>query len=135
MGDRAVVGFAPSADAPTIYLYSHWGASSLIADTQRALREAQGRWSDSEYATRVAISQIIGDGWRGETGYGLSVDSYAMPDLPYVLRIVWDERKVYVLSDWKQCGECGRKDVEAIGELTFDAFLSAVNEDLESLLS
>ena len=124
MGDRGVVGFAPSADAPTIYLYSHWGGSSLIADMQFALEKARGRWGDPEYATRVAISQIIGDDWRGETGYGLSVDSFIMPDLPYVLRVVWGEQKVYFLSDYTR---------EVIGVMTFENFLQAV--DLDSVLA
>jgi hypothetical protein len=122
MGDRGVVGFAANADEATIYLYSHWGGSSLIADTQSAINAAASRWSDPEYATRIAISNIVGSDWQSETGYGLSVNSHTMPDLPYVLRVVWHERNVYVLTDLTH---------EVVDCFSFQDFLSLVDEDLE----
>jgi hypothetical protein len=126
MGDRGVVGFAESVDSPTIYLYSHWGGSSLIADTQEAIRNAAPRWNDPSYApsyaTRIAVSRLVGSDWERETGYGLSVDSFPMPDYPYVLRVVWHERNVYVLTDLTH---------EVVDCFSFQDFLSLVDEDLE----
>ena len=39
-----------------------------------AVIKARPRWSDPAYATRIAISQIIGDDWNMETGFGLHVN-------------------------------------------------------------
>ena len=126
MGDRAVVGFAPSADAPTIYLYSHWGGSTQINDVQNALSASNSRWHDADYATRIAISALVGDDWDSETGYGLSVGAYTYPDYPYVLKIVWGEQSVYVLNADTQAEQ---------GRISFSEFLALTGEDLEPALA
>jgi hypothetical protein len=74
MGDRANFVFVqPSGE--TIVLYSHWGGHQMLANLAEAVAKAQPRWSDPSYATRIAISQMIGDGWAFETGWGLNVNS------------------------------------------------------------
>lgn len=127
MGDRSVTGFAPESAAPVIYLYSHWGATSQVSDLQEAIREAHERWDDPDYATRIAVSHLIGDDWkRTKTNYGLSVGSYCSPDLPYVLVVLWQERVVEVRSDYTS---------ELIGRISFENFLALVNDDFEPFLS
>lgn len=54
-----------------ITLYSHWGGGSQSRDLAAALHKAKPRWNDVSYATRIAISQLIGNEWDEETGYGL----------------------------------------------------------------
>jgi hypothetical protein len=100
MGDRNVVGFRDGANAPTLYLYSHWGGEvqdKTLANALRKVLEA-GRESDYPYATRIAISQIIGDDWTKETGYGLAIDEYAYPDYDYINVVDWNARKVYRMA-------------------------------------
>jgi hypothetical protein len=58
-------------DAVT-WLYSHWGGESKFEDTQRALAKAEPRWEDSTYGARIFISQIVGDQWDNETGFGIT---------------------------------------------------------------
>jgi hypothetical protein len=38
-----------------------------------ALAKATPRWDDPTYATRIVVSQLIGNNWNSETGYGLYV--------------------------------------------------------------
>ena len=54
-----------------IYLYSHHGGDSKWADTVSALKAAEPRWGDSSYGARIFISQIIGEFWNSETGFGI----------------------------------------------------------------
>jgi hypothetical protein len=54
-------------------LYSHWGGDSKKTDLAGALNAAMPRikMGDTSYALRIIISQLIGDSWDSETGYGL----------------------------------------------------------------
>ena len=59
-------------DGNAIYLYGHWAGDGMMSTLASALIAAHPRWSDESYATRIAISNIIGDEWTQETGWGLS---------------------------------------------------------------
>jgi hypothetical protein len=73
MGDRANFVFVqPSGE--TIVLYGHWAGHNMLERLGEAVAKAQPRWTDPSYATRIAISQMIGDGWGMETGWGLQVN-------------------------------------------------------------
>lgn len=54
-------------------LYSHWGGESKLIDTRRALSIARPRWSDDSYAMRIFVSQIVGNDWDSELGFGLGL--------------------------------------------------------------
>jgi len=58
-----------------ITLYSHWGGDSKMQDLAYAIDKARPRWDDTSYATRIMISQLIGESWSNETGYGLFANS------------------------------------------------------------
>ena len=73
MGDRANFGFRQS-DGNTIVLYGHWAGHNMLANLAEAVSKAQNRWSDPSYATRIVVSQMVGEGWAMETGWGLSVN-------------------------------------------------------------
>ena len=89
MGDRANFVFVqPGGD--TIVLYVHWAGYNMLANLAEAVAKAQPRWNDPSYATRIAISQMIGDGWGFETGWGLQVN-----------QISDNEHKIAVI-DWEQ---------------------------------
>jgi len=73
MGDRANFGFV-QPNGNTIVLYGHWAGYQMLANLAEAVAKAQPRWSDPSYATRITISQMIGDGWSMENGWGLHVN-------------------------------------------------------------
>lgn len=56
----------------SVWLYSHWGGDDKVYDLAVALKKAEHRWSDSSYAMRIVVSQLIGENWNAETGFGLS---------------------------------------------------------------
>jgi hypothetical protein len=56
----------------SVWLYSHWGGDTKENDLAAALDKARPRWGDVPYAMRIVVSQLIGDSWDSETGYGLS---------------------------------------------------------------
>ena len=61
---------------------------SKLAD---AVIKARPRWNDPAYATRIAISSIIGDQWNMETGFGLHVNEIS--DNEHKIAIVdWDQQ-------------------------------------------
>ena len=73
MGDRANFVFV-QPNGHSIVLYGHWAGHNMLANLAEAVSKAQNRWSDPSYATRIAVSHMIGEGWAMETGWGLSVD-------------------------------------------------------------
>jgi len=86
MGDRANFGFKQSNDN-TIFLYGHWAGHGMLERLANAASAAEPRWQDESYATRIAISNLIGEEWANETGWGLSVD-----------RILDNEHKIPVIN-------------------------------------
>lgn len=124
MGDRSVTGFADNESSPIIYLYSHWGASSQVSDLQEALIAANPRWNGSDYATRIAVSHLTYEPVPSDSGYGLSVGRYCSPDLPYILVVLWEERRVDVRAD------SGTK--ETVRSFSFEEFLALTDQFIES---
>lgn len=122
MGDRAVFGF--KSEGHTLFLYSHWGGDEQLATMQEAIRKAQPRWGDPEYATRIAVSHIIGEQWGSETGYGLSIDRFTQPDYDYAYVVDWDSFTVETIDTWQEEGDAtpGRK-------WTLAGFLALVNQE------
>lgn len=119
MGDRAVIGFkADKDDQAPIFLYSHWGGSDRYRDAVRAVVAAEPRWSDPAYATRIAVSQIVENYWKEETGFGLSAghNSFGQPDYDDVILISWGERLVEIVS----AGD----STKVTQQMPFEVFLS-----------
>lgn len=73
MGDRANFGFV-QPNGSTIVLYGHWAGAQMLGRLADAVIAARPRWNDPSYATRIAISQLIGNEWNAETGWGLHVN-------------------------------------------------------------
>jgi len=87
MGDRANFGFRQSNEN-VVFLYGHWAGYEMLLKLAEAVAAARPRWSDESYATRIAISQLVGQDWNSETGWGL-----------YVNQIGDNEHKIPVI-DW-----------------------------------
>ena len=88
MGDRANFGFKQS-NGDVIVLYGHWAGYEMMAKLAQAVEIAEQRWTDESYATRIVISNLIGDEWTSLTGWGLAVNS-----------ILDNEHKIPVI-DWR----------------------------------
>jgi len=78
MGDRANFGIRQN-DGNTIFVYGHWAGHEMLARFAHALDHAQnfGRINDPAYGTRIIISQLIGDDWSGDLGWGITVNHLA----------------------------------------------------------
>jgi hypothetical protein len=61
----------------------------MLANLAQAVETARPRWSDESYATRIVISNLIGDNWHELTGWGLTVNN-----------ILDNEHKIPVI-DWR----------------------------------
>lgn len=73
--DESAIGEPAS---PKVVLYSHWGADTWEVDLACALSVAEPRWDDPSYATRIVISNLIGEQWKSEIGFGI----YATMEIP-----------------------------------------------------
>ena len=122
MGDRAVAGFREKSAKPeqTIYIYQHWCGGNQEQSLAHALEKARGRWNDPSYATRICISQLVGEYWNDETGYGLYVgDTKHGADYFHILVVDWEAQKVLV---------CDNDDSNTIiDEFTFEEFIENPN--------
>jgi len=70
MGART--NFELKDEKGSVWLYSHWGGDSKVRDFAYALQKAEPRWGDVPYAIRIVVSQLIGNEWTSETGFGLT---------------------------------------------------------------
>ncbi len=61
-----------------VYLYTHWGAESIVNDVATALDkpEGRGRWDDDEYLTRIIFDEMSRDEHGTETGYGIGLTEH-----------------------------------------------------------
>jgi hypothetical protein len=73
MGDRGNVVVLDQFDGEprcAVYLYAHWGGSSIPGDVWRALARNE-RWSDGSYLTRIVFDSMT-EGQQGDaTGHGI----------------------------------------------------------------
>jgi hypothetical protein len=58
-----------------VTLYSHWGGDEKMFSLASAIKKAEPRWTDTGYATRIIISNLIGSSWDSETGFGIYADN------------------------------------------------------------
>lgn len=96
MGDRANFGFRDSKE-DIIFLYGHWAGHRMLENLADAVQAAEPRWNDESYATRIAISRLIGDEWTSETGWGLSVN--ALADNEHKVPIIDWKNKTFTLME------------------------------------
>jgi hypothetical protein len=76
MGDRANFGFK-DRKGDIVFLYGHWAGHRMLENLADAVSAAESRWDDETYATRIAISHLVGDEWKSTTGWGISVNQLA----------------------------------------------------------
>jgi hypothetical protein len=76
MGDRANFGFKDS-QGNTLFLYGHWAGHQMLGKLANAVEHSRSRWGDHGYATRVCVSQLVGDDKDHLTGWGLYINQIA----------------------------------------------------------
>jgi hypothetical protein len=96
MGDRANFVFV-QPNGESIVLYGHWAGHNMLANLAEAAIKAQNRWSDPSYATRITISNMIGEGWAMETGWGLSVNT--IQDNEHKIAVVDFQQQTFSLHE------------------------------------
>jgi hypothetical protein len=96
MGDRANFGFRDSKE-DIIFLYGHWAGHRMLENLADAVQAAEPRWNDESYATRIAISRLVGDEWTSETGWGLTVN--ALADNEHKVPIIDWKNKTFTLME------------------------------------
>ena len=70
MGARVIYNIKQGDDLYTC-LYSHWGQTTAEEDLAFAISKARPRWDDESYCARIIISQLVGENWDSELGFGL----------------------------------------------------------------
>ena len=106
MGDRANFGFRQS-NGETIVLYGHWAGHEMLKQLAVAVLKAKPRWNDEAYATRIAISQLVGEDWKQETGWGLSVNTIL--DNEHKIPLIDWSTKTFSLHEEAPWSEDGNK--------------------------
>lgn len=117
MGDRANFGFRQS-NGDVIFLYGHWAGFEMMARLADAIIAANPRWHDESYATRIAISTMIGEEWNQEYSWGIST---RIGDNEHSIPIVdWEFQTVSLYPhDWTN----GMNWDNPKFEMTFQQFL------------
>jgi hypothetical protein len=131
MGDRANFGFRADSESPVVVLYAHWGGFEMMNNLAHAIATARPRWTDECYATRIAISQLIGEGWNQELSFGIYVNQIG--DNEHSVPVVnWKDQTVSLYeADWNTV----RVDFDnATPKFTMglEAFISRFAKDLVS---
>jgi hypothetical protein len=121
MGDRANFGFR-QADGDTIFLYGHWAGYGMMARLAQAIEVARPRWRDESYATRIAISNLIGEEWNQEYSWGIS--TYIGDNEHSIPVVEWCTERVILYS------RDGLEDNDIKFVMDFDSFLSKFAKDL-----
>jgi len=68
MGARAQIEVKQKPHS--VFLYTHWGADTILQDTIKGMIKGKSRWNDSNYLTRILFDSLIKDN-DGTTGYGI----------------------------------------------------------------
>lgn len=117
MGDRYCVGFTGFDDDgqdskhSRVWLYAHWGGGDRYRDIADAISLATPRHGDATYATRIAISHLVGDSWKAETGWGIEPGEVCRTHVEYdPLLVNWHTKTV---TEWSS------SDREKLGTLMY----------------
>lgn len=84
MGNRAAFGFQDEDDR-IVWLYGHDAGHDMLRRLADAVGHAEARWEESSYGTRMMISHMIGEQWKSEYGWGITLD---LPDTEHSVPVV-----------------------------------------------
>jgi hypothetical protein len=132
MGDRMVIGFKAKQDSPTMYFYSQWGGQDRYKQLANSLLTSSSRWDDDSYATRIAVSQLVGANWSQPLGYGLSVNEFCWPDYDDIPVVTWATQKIDIYV-----GVMKHEEIETstpCHSMSFDEYLDLEDYEQDEIL-
>jgi hypothetical protein len=127
VGDRGNIFFvdAHGKQLGGVYMYSHWGGSTLWSVVRSALERGRGRWGDPQYLARIIFCELVRDSLLDETGYGLST---SIGDNEHaIVRIDDDDERVSFHKPGKERNPSDR----GVASWSYSDYLAAPLEDLE----
>jgi hypothetical protein len=83
MGDRFSFGVVDEG-GDVLYLYSHWGGDTWHNDLKGAIWKAGIRSKAPDYANRILMSQLIGESWDRDGGFGFSINNPTDTEYGYI---------------------------------------------------
>jgi len=89
MGARAQVKIKDTG----VYLYTHWGAGSIVQNVQDALSRRE-RWSDPEYLGRIIFEQMTAGQTGSALGFGIGTSEHG--DIQILVTVDVERQKVEV---------------------------------------
>lgn len=123
MGDRANFGFKQN-DGNVIVLYGHWAGYEMLDRLASAVEKARPRWTDEGYATRICVSQLVGEEWGNETGWGLYINQ--IPDNEHKIPVIDWRSGTFSLHEeasWEEETKVKGMQDEPIFAMTLDDFV------------
>jgi len=133
MGDRANFGFT-QPNGHTIVLYGHWAGGAMLQQLARAVQQAEPRWEDPAYATRIVISQLINTDWNQELSWGLHVNEIG--DNEHKIPVINWKKKTFSLhteAPFQDDNKVKGMTEEPIFTMSLDAFCKKYADDLVSV--
>jgi hypothetical protein len=103
MGARGNIVFKQYFGYVGVYL--HWDGHEIREKAMKAIKRVAnaGRLNDEGYATRIAISEIVGDYWKDDLGYGIYVGNdieQTIADNEFdIIVIDWNKQRLEVYNE------------------------------------
>lgn len=86
MGDRSQVAVKMNdSEGSKVYLYSHWGGTSVYFAVQAAL-SLNERWDDPEYLARMIFCRMVEADLIGATGFGIGTQAHG--DIEHLIPVL-----------------------------------------------
>lgn len=126
MGDRANFGIR-QADGNTIFVYGHWAGEGMLARFANAISRAEnaGRIGDDSYATRIIISDLIGESWNQDYSWGITINTLADNEHKVPVYDLTTDTVSLFDFDWKSGGL-----TDKIVEFSREDFVSKYSKEL-----
>ena len=116
MGDRANFGIK-HRNGHTIFVYGHWAGLDMLMRFANAIKrvETAGRIGDEPYATRIIISDLVGEDWSQDLSWGITIDYFADNEHKVPVYDIDNDTVTLYDADWKST-TLGNKIVEFSSE-------------------
>ena len=120
MGDRAQVQIEQTPHS--IFLYTHWGAATVLEDTAHGLFIGSDRWGAPTYLSRIIFDSLRREARSVTTGFGISTEQFK--DIVSLVTVSPDETSMLNTVDHSKClvqyqnFETGR-----VGKWTFEELI------------
>ena len=104
MGDRAQVKIKQTPHS--IFLYTHWGAETVLADTAYGLFTGRDRWGDPTYLSRIIFDSMKRDSFHQQVSSstsGFGIGTKQLNDIVSLVTVSPDETSMLNTVDHSKC--------------------------------